>query len=41
MKDWFKKVNDYIKDGIPLIVLISWLCMVVFVIKILMIPIRQ
>jgi len=33
MKEWFKGVNDWIREGLPLMVFISWLCMVMFVVK--------
>ena len=36
MKEWFKEVNDYIREGLPLMIAISWMCMVVFIIKLLL-----
>ena len=41
MKDKMKEISDYINECIPIVVLITWLCMVAVVIKILVSPITR
>jgi hypothetical protein len=41
MKDKMKEISDYINECMPIVVLITWLCMVAVVIKILVSPITR
>ena len=33
MKEWFEEFNDALKDSLPLLVFITWLLMVVIVVR--------
>ena len=41
MKDKMKEISDSINECMPIVVLITWLCMVAVVIKILVSPITR
>lgn len=36
MRDWLEEFNDYIREVLPLMVFVSWMIMVVIIIKGLM-----
>ena len=41
MRDQLIEVNEFIRECLPIVILISWLCMIAFVIKMLMMaPVR-
>ena len=41
MRDKMKEISDYISDCMPIVVLITWLCIVAVVVKILVSPITR
>jgi len=41
MREKIQEISNYISDGMPIIILVTWLCLVAVVIKILVSPIGR
>lgn len=41
MREKIKEIGSYISDGMPIVILVTWLCLVAVVIKILVSPIGR
>lgn len=33
MKEWFEEVNEYIREGLPTMMLITWILLVIFLLR--------
>ena len=33
MRQWFEEINDYIREGLPIMMLVTWILVVIFLLR--------